>query len=68
MGQMYQPHPMQGLPLLEVRQRCHHKRIMVRQSPNDLPEKLSWGGLMGSYDFCHGCPLQHPQKMGEDLR
>ena len=26
------------------------------------------GGLMGSHDFCHGCPLEHPLKMGEDLR
>ena len=26
------------------------------------------GGLMGSYNFCCGHPLEHPQKMGEDLR
>ena len=35
---------------------------------NGLPAKLSWGGLMESYNFCHGCPPEHPQKMGEDLR
>ena len=23
---------------------------------------------MGSYNFCHGHLLEHPQKMGEDLR
>ena len=41
---------------------------MVRWSPNDLPAKLPWGGLMGGYNFCHGHPPEHPPMMGEDLR
>ena len=60
--------PHARLPLQEVKQGLCHKRIMVRQSTIDLPAKLPWGGLMGSYDFCHGCPLEHPLKMGEDFR
>ena len=31
-----------------------HKRKVVRQSPDDLPVKLPWGGKMGSCSFCHG--------------
>ena len=43
-------------------------QILVVQSPNALPARLPWGGLMGSYDFYHGHPPEHPQKMGEDHR
>ena len=32
--------PHARLPLQEVKERGHHKREMVRQSPNDLPVKL----------------------------
>ena len=45
-----------------------NKRTMVKQSPDDLPVKLPWGGKMGSYEFRCGCLLEHPQKLGEDLR
>ena len=51
----------------EMKWTCH-KRTMVRQSPNDLPVKLPWGGKMGSYDICHGHLPKHPQKMGEALQ
>ena len=30
--------------------------------------KTSLGGLMGSYDFYHGHPPEHPLRMGEDSR
>ena len=30
--------------------------------------KTSLGWINGSYDFYHGHPLEHPLKMGEDLR
>ena len=36
--------PEARLPLQEVKERGCHKRKMVRQSPNDLPVKLPWGG------------------------
>ena len=36
--------PHARLPLQEVKERGHHKRTMARQSPNDLPVKLPWGG------------------------
>ena len=36
--------PHARLPLQEVKERGHHKRKVVRQSPNDLPVKLPWGG------------------------
>ena len=45
-----------------------HKRKVVRQSPNDLPVKLPWGGKMGSCGFCCGSLLEHPLRMGEDHR
>ena len=48
--------------------RGHHKRKVVRQLPNNLPVKLSWGGKMESCSFYHGCLLEHPLKMGEDHR
>ena len=35
--------PHARLPLQEVKERGHYKRIMVRQSPNNLPVKLPWG-------------------------
>ena len=35
---------------------------------NALPARIPWSGLMGNYDFYHGCPLEHPQRMGEDHR
>ena len=56
------------LPLEEVKWRGCHKRTMVRQSPDDLPVKLPWGGKMGSCNFCHGHLLEHPLRTGEDLR
>ena len=40
--------PQARLPPLEVMKRGCHKRMMARQSPNDLPVKLPWGGKMGS--------------------
>ena len=60
--------PHTRLPLQEVKERGCHKRTMVRQSPNDLPVRLPWGGKMGSCDFCHGHLLEHPLRTGEDLR
>ena len=60
--------PHARLPLEEVKGRGCHKRIMVRWSLNDLPVKLPWGGKMGSCSFHHGCLLEHPWRMGEDLR
>ena len=30
--------------------------------------KASWGGKMGSCNFYHGCLMEHPLRMGEDLR
>ena len=33
-----------------------------------LPARLPWGGLRGSYDFYHGHPPEHPQKMGGNHR
>ena len=32
-------------------------------SPSTSPTRLSWGGSMGSYDFSHGYPPEHPQRM-----
>ena len=41
---------------------------MVVQSPNDLPVRLPWGGLSGSYGcYCEHL-LEYQPKMGEDLR
>ena len=54
-------------PLQEVKVRLHHKRVLVVWSPNALPAKLPWGGLIRSYDFYCGYPLKHPLKMGEDF-
>ena len=45
-----------------------HKKTVVGWSPNAQPVRLPWGGLMGSYDFYHGCPPEHPLRMGEDSR
>ena len=45
-----------------------HKKEMARQSPNDLPVKLPWGGKTGSCGLDHGCLLKHPLRMGEDHR
>ena len=36
--------PHARLPLSEVMKRGCHKRKMARQSPDDLPVKLPWGG------------------------
>ena len=41
---------------------------MVRQSPDDLPEKLPRGGNMGSCNLDSGHLLELPLKMGEDPR
>ena len=60
--------PHARLPLLEVMKRGHHKRKLVRQSPDDLPVKLPWGGKMGSCGLYHGCLLECPLRMGEDHR
>ena len=68
MGQVYQPHPMQDYLFKRLKGRGCHKRKVVRQSPNDLPVKLPWGGKMGNCSFCHGCLPEHPLRMGEDLR
>ena len=56
------------LPLLEVMIRGHHKRKMARQSPDNLPVKLPWGGKMGSCSLDHGFLLEHSLRMGEDHR
>ena len=48
--------------------RGHHKRKMVRKSPDDLPVKLPWGGKMGSCSFDHGHLPEHPLRMGVDHR
>ena len=40
--------PHARLPPQEVMKRGRHKRKMARQSPNDLPVKLPWGGKVGS--------------------
>ena len=60
--------PHARLPLLEVMERGHHKRKMVRQSPNDLPVRLPWSGKMGSCSLYHGHLPEHPLRMGEDHR
>ena len=60
--------PHARLPPQEVMKRGHHKRNMARQSPNDLPVKLPWGGKMGSCGLDYGCLLEHPLRMGEDHR
>ena len=52
----------------EVKARAHHKQKVVQLLPSARPARLPWGGLMGSYDFYHGCPSEHPLKMGEDYR
>ena len=44
-----------------------HKKV-VRQSPDDLPVKLPWGGKMGSCSFCHGHLPKCSLRMGEDSR
>ena len=60
--------PHARLPPQEVMKRGCHKRNMARQSPNDLPVKLPWGGKTGSCSLNHGHLLEHPLKMGEDHR
>ena len=65
-GVLVPPHA--RLPLWEVMKRGHHKRNMAKQSPNDLPVKLPWGGKMGSCGLDHGHLLEHPLRMGEDHR
>ena len=55
-------------PSKEVKLWWCHKTVVVVQSPNTHPARLPWGGLMGSYNFYCGCLLEHPLKMGEDLR
>ena len=60
--------PNTRLPLLEVMKRGCHKRKMVRQSPDDLPVKLPWGGKMGSCSLYHGCLLEPPLRTGQDHR
>ena len=45
-----------------------HKRKLGRQSPNNLPVKLPWGGKMESCNLHRGCLLEHPLRMGEDHR
>ena len=59
MGQVYQSHPMQDYL-------CWRK--MARQSPDDLPVKLPWGGKIGSCSLDCGHPPEHPPRMGEDHR
>ena len=39
-----------------------------KQSPDNLPVKLPWGGKMGSCSLYHGHLLEHPLRMGEDHR
>ena len=56
------------LPPQEVMKRGHHKRMMARSSPNDLPVKLPLGGKMGSCGLNHGHLLEHPLKTGEGHR
>ena len=51
-----------------VTARLYHKKIVVWQSPSIRPGRLPWGGSMGSYDFSHGHPLEHPLSIGEDFR
>ena len=34
------------------------QEMLVVWSPNALPARLPWGGLIGSYDFYHGHPLR----------
>ena len=46
---------------------CHKMRV-VWWSPSIRPGRLPWSGSVGSYDFSHGCPLEHPLRMGEDSR
>ena len=60
--------PHARLPPQEVMERGCHKRKMARQSPNDLPVKLPWGGKMGSCGLDHGHLPEHPLRMGEDHR
>ena len=56
------------LPPQEVMKRRHHKRMTARQSPDDLPEKLPWGGKMGSCGLNRGHLLECLPRMGEDHR
>ena len=58
--------PHARLPSLEVMKRRSYKRKMARWSPNDLPVKLPWGGKMGSCSLDHGCPMEHPLRMGKN--
>ena len=60
--------PHARLPPLESMKRGCHKRKMERQSPNDLPVKLPWGGKMGSCGLYHGHLPEHPLRTGEDHR
>ena len=63
------PAPPQSCPLpggVTVRLDC--EKIVVWWSPNIRPARLPWGGSTGSYDFSHGCLLEHPLRMGEDFR
>ena len=60
--------PHARLPLWEVRERGIHKRKMVRWSPDNLPVKLPQDGKTGHCNFCCGHLLEHPLRMGEDLR
>ena len=60
--------PHARLPPQEVMERGHHKRKMARQSPNDLPVKLPWGGKTGSCSLDHGHLPECPLRMGEDHR
>ena len=52
--------------------RGERKRMSQEKSgkavPNNLPVKIPWGGKMGSCGFCHEPQLEHPLRMGEDLR
>ena len=61
--------PNARLPLQEVKaKRMHCKRKVVRQSPNEPTSKASLGWKNGTVaDFCHGCLLECPPRMGEDL-
>ena len=51
-----------------VKVRLHHEKIVVWQSPSIGTARLPWGASMGSYKFSHGCPPEHPLRMGEDFR
>ena len=60
--------PHTRLPPQEVIMRGRHKRNLARQSPDDLPVNLPWGGKMGNCSLDLGCLPEHPLRTGEDHR